>query len=132
MPTTLSIRWPSQRARSASMTLRKSSPCESTGVMSLKTMPGLGKSGTSRMAALTASSMEFSLSRQEQERVARPRPLAHLEVQVRPGGPPGLADPGHRLAAPHRRPLRHQDLAAVGVDRHQPVVVAQDDDGAVA
>src|SRR6266568_4183950 len=55
MPTTLSIRSCCQRATNASITSRNSFPSERTGVMSLKTIPFFGKSGTSRIRARMAS-----------------------------------------------------------------------------
>src|SRR5512144_2627984 len=103
IPITLSIRSPFQRATRASITARKVTASESTGVMSLKTIPFFGKSGTSRILARTASIMGPDLttgaappgaleaaSGEEEQGVARARALAHLEVQVRSGGPPGL------------------------------------------
>src|SRR5512137_2324398 len=135
MPMIFSTRSPRQRSASASMTCLKRPGWERMGVMSLNTTPGLGKSGTSRMAARTASSMALSFSTgsgEEEQRVARPGPLPHLEVEVGPAAAAGLSHPGDGLAALDRGPLLHQQGAAVGVERHQPALVAKDDDRAVA
>src|SRR5450755_2559480 len=51
MPTTLSIFRPAFASRKMSMVLLNSDASERSVVMSLKRMPGLGKSGTSRNAS---------------------------------------------------------------------------------
>src|SRR5512138_2046148 len=122
MPTTLSIRSSFQRATKVSITWRKSVRSPRTGVMSLKTIPFFGKSGTSRMRARTAS-MAANLTtagaaaplRQEEQRVLRARPVAHLEVQVRAGRPAALPDARDRLPAADRVPVRDEDLRVVRV-----------------
>src|SRR5512137_286798 len=135
MPMIFSTRSPRQRSASASMTCLKRRGWERMGVMSLKTTPGLGKSGTSRMAARTAASMALSFSTgsgEEEQRVSRAGALPDLEVEVGPAAAAGLAHPGDGLAGPDRGPLLHQQGAAVGVEGHQPALVAQDDDRPVA
>src|SRR5512135_3738061 len=98
MPTTWSIPLGFHRVTSSSITRRYTAPSPRTGVMSLKTIPFLGKSWTSRMVRRSRSEIDSmgadSTSGQEGNGVARLGPLADLEVQVRTGGAPGLADLG--------------------------------------
>src|SRR5574340_455505 len=111
MPITLSIRSPFQRFTKASITSWKVAASERTGVRSLKTIPCFGKAGTSRIRARTASIMGADISTgsgEEQERVPRPGPLPHLEVEVRAGGPAGLPHLRDGLPANDPRPFLHQ------------------------
>src|SRR5581483_3992691 len=75
--------WPSKGAASCSMVARKARGSPRSGVMSLKTIPFLGKSGTSvtnslspaasRMAAILAPLPRGTRDRREQELARRAR-----------------------------------------------------------
>src|SRR5512147_1076449 len=104
--------------------------------MSLKTIPFFGKSWTSRMVRARSAEIDSmaadSTSGEELEGIARAGPLAHLEVEMRAAGAPGLADLRHRRAGVDAVPVLHQHLAVVGVERDEAAGVAHDDDEAVA
>src|SRR3989454_7921097 len=102
--------------------------------MSRKTMPGLGKSGMSRMRSRSSIMPSLYHIRapqrrprgergQVEERVAGDVVLAHLEVEVRPRGLAGLPDQRDDLPLADRRARVHPVLAIVRVDRRVAVVV---------
>src|SRR6185369_4901733 len=129
------MRCPRQRSASASMTRLNSTGSARTGVMSLKTTPFFGKSGTSRIRARTSfmrGSLPDGRSGEIEEGVSRPRPLADLEVQVGTGRPARAPDPGDGLPRRDRLPLLDEERARVRVHREEAGRVAHDDDGAVA
>src|SRR6185369_4011595 len=129
------MRCPRQRSASASMTRLNSTGSARTGVMSLKTTPFFGKSGTSRIRARTSfmgGSLPDGRSGEIEEGVPRPRPLADLEVQVRTRRAPRAPDLRDGLPRRHRLPLLDEERARVRVHGEEPGRVAQDDDRAVA
>src|SRR5271166_513709 len=114
--------------------------------MSRNRIPGLGKSGISRISFLSSSTFICGISprairqreqarllvagvtskgdpgglvgtRQIGERIAREVVAAHLEVQIRAGGAPARADAADDLAARDRIALAHQVLGVVPIDR---------------
>src|SRR5438552_10392685 len=136
MATTLSHGRSSQSATRRSIIRRKSAGSLSSVVMSLKTMPGLGKSGTSRMAALSGA------TRASRSTGAAILPDVEPGVAARRYG--GTVHPGHRgeggtaaqarlqLAQHLLGPFRHHLHAPVGeVPREpghaQPLGLAQDE-----
>src|SRR5436190_20580732 len=61
MPTTLSTVLPRHCSRKTSIEVRNNAPSFKIGVMSLKMIPGLGKSGTSRTAARNLESLSSAM-----------------------------------------------------------------------
>src|SRR5262245_10434119 len=122
------------------MTARKASRSASSGVMSLKTIPGLGKSGMSRMW-LVRSRVAWSFMappyhigepgrarprrqrREVVEGVAGDVVLADLEVEIGPGRLAGHPDRADHVALLHDGADRRPVLAVVGVDGGVPVAV---------
>src|SRR5207247_11280491 len=112
--------------------------------MSRKTMPGLGKSGMSRMwrrSSIMPSLYHIRAPQrrpgrgergQVEERVAGDVVLAHLEVQVRPRGLAGLPDQRDDLSLADRRARVRPVLAIVRVGGGVAVVVREDAQVAVA
>src|SRR5437773_7418169 len=112
--------------------------------MSRKTMPGLGKSGMSRMwrrSSILPALYHIRAPRgrpargergQVEERVAGDVVPAHLEVEVRPRGLAALADQRDDLPLADLRARARPVLAIVRVDGRVAVVVRDDDQVTVA
>src|SRR5688572_9350304 len=78
MAITASARWPRHSSVNRSRDRRKAMGSFSSVVMSLKTMPGFGKSGTSRMKAFNDSALDSRLMAPESS--SRRRRLADVEA----------------------------------------------------
>src|SRR6478609_477924 len=119
-------------------------PSASSGVMSLNTMPGFGKSGMSRMRLrrsvigplyhILAPLRRPSAGgrREVEEWIPRHVVLADLEVEVRAGRLPGPPDGRDHLALPHLRAGPDAALLDVRVDGRIAVVVPEDHEVPVA
>src|SRR5437660_502376 len=122
----------------------KASRSASSGVMSRKMIPGLGKSGMSRMRRRRSIMRSLyhiraprrrsarGQRRQVEERVAGDVVLAHLEVEVRARGLAAAPDRRDDLPLAHLGARPHAVLAVVRVDGRVALVVREDDQVAVA